>query len=264
MRTPDDGPAKTWGCILDAGFIALNLTVFAAALLQAASGIGFGLMAGPVMLLVLGAGSAIQLSALLSLLIAVILIPSLLKDLNRLTLRHFVIGSCVGIPAGAVAYALVSIVTLKLLAAVVVLVMCASITFSWPKSAGHKSDGGRADIMVGTLSGLMSATLAMPGPAPAAWMTLKNETRDSVRSTILTLFLFSYPAAIACQAWFAGITVEPFRQCLLLAPATIVGVFVGRGLVKRIDQKTFRRIISVILLATGIALLADVGARWIS
>ena len=249
---------------MDTGLIALNLTVFAAALLQAASGIGFGLMAGPVMLLVLGAGSAIQLSALLSLLIAVILIPSLLQDLNRIALRRFVMGSCIGIPAGAAAYALISIVTLKLLAAAAVLVMCASITFNRPGAAGHESGAGRVDVAAGVLSGLMSATLAMPGPAPAARMALKNESRDAVRSTILALFVFSYPAAIACQAWFAGITAEPFRQSLLLAPATVAGVFAGRGLAKRIDQRTFRRIISVILLATGIALLADVGARWIS
>ncbi len=249
---------------MDLAFIAINLTVFAASLLQAASGIGFGLLAGPALLLVLGASSAIQISALLSLLIAMVLMPSLYKNINRTMLRGFIFGSCIGIPAGAVAYALFSIVVLKLLAAIVVLLMCAQIALNWPRqSDGDASDCRRPTTLVGALSGFMSATLAMPGPAPAAWMTLRNETRDSVRATILSLFLFSYPVAIAFQASLTTVTSEPFRQTLYLAPATLLGIYAGRRLAARIDQRTFRRIISVILLATGLALLADVGVQWL-
>lgn len=248
---------------LDFTLFAINLTVFAASLLQAASGIGFGLMAGPVLLLVLGANSAIQVSALLSLTIAAILMPSLYQHINRRMLRRFIIGSCLGIPAGAVAYALFSLVALKLLAGVVVLMMCAQIVLNWPSQNKRPLSDSRPALLIGAVSGLMSATLAMPGPAPAAWMTLTNENRDAVRATILSLFLFSYPVAIAFQATLTTMTAEPFRQTLYLLPATVAGVYLGRRLATHVNQRTFRRIISVILLGTGLALLADVGAYWI-
>ena len=65
---------------MDQAFLILNLAVFGAAALQSATGIGFGVIAGPVLLIALNDGAAIQISILLNLLIAVILTPSLWRQ----------------------------------------------------------------------------------------------------------------------------------------------------------------------------------------
>ena len=59
---------------MDGLLLALNLAVLLGALLQAASGIGFGVIAGPMILIALNDGSAIQVTSILSLLIAVVLL----------------------------------------------------------------------------------------------------------------------------------------------------------------------------------------------
>ena len=50
--------------------LVLQVAVFGAALFQAATGTGFGVIAGPVILMALNDGSAIQVSIVLRLLIA--------------------------------------------------------------------------------------------------------------------------------------------------------------------------------------------------
>ena len=68
---------------MDATLIALHAAVFAAALLQAATGIGFGVIAGPIILMVMNSGAAVQVTILLSLLIAVVLAPSLYGQVHK-------------------------------------------------------------------------------------------------------------------------------------------------------------------------------------
>ena len=62
---------------LDLSWWLLNIAVLAASLLQAATGIGFGVIAGPILLLALDSGAAIQVSIALSFAIALALLALL-------------------------------------------------------------------------------------------------------------------------------------------------------------------------------------------
>ena len=81
-------------------FLVLGLTIFSAAALQSATGIGFGVIAGPVLLVVLNDNSAIQISIILNLLIALLLAPSLRQKADRRLLAQLLIGLAVGSPLG--------------------------------------------------------------------------------------------------------------------------------------------------------------------
>ena len=76
--------------------LALHLAVFAAALLQAATGIGFGIIAGPIILMVMNSASAIQVSILLSLMIALMLAPSLYGRADKPLLARLLLGAMAG------------------------------------------------------------------------------------------------------------------------------------------------------------------------
>ena len=69
---------------MDGYILALHGAVLAAALFQAATGIGFGILAGPIILMVMNSGSAVQVTILLSLLIAVVLAPSLYRRADKI------------------------------------------------------------------------------------------------------------------------------------------------------------------------------------
>ena len=121
-----------------------------------------------------------------------------------------------------------------------------------------KPRGGRLnDLGIGLMSGAMSASLAMPGPVVAAHMSSLAHGKDTIRATILVMFVFSYSAAFALQGVFAGVLRETLTLAATLTPATLIGILLGRILVVWISESGFRRMISIVLVATSISLLVD-------
>ena len=72
--------------------------VFVASSLQAITGIGFGVIAGPSLLVAMGSSSAIQVSIALSFLIAILLCPSTLRKVNWILLKPLLFGVAIGTP----------------------------------------------------------------------------------------------------------------------------------------------------------------------
>jgi uncharacterized membrane protein YfcA len=242
---------------LDSYVLALHLAVFAAALLQAATGIGFGIIAGPIILIVMNSGSAIQVSILLNLLIALILAPSLFGRADKVLLVRLLWGTLAGMPLGIFIFTQIGIDLLKLLAGVAVafmaLIIMGVLKFS---RAGAAPSGGRVpDLLVGVVSGAMCSSLAMPGPVVAARMMALEAPKETVRATILVMFGFSYLAAFAAQALMVGISSDGLTLSASLAPATLVGVLVGRYCGAWISERGFRWILSIVLTATAVGLL---------
>lgn len=246
-----------WEMSVDGYILALHAAVLAAALLQAATGIGFGIIAGPIILMVMNSGSAIQVTILLSLLIAVVLAPSLYRLADKVLLTRLLVGTLVGLPIGIVVFLQVSVDMLKLLAGIAVLFMALSVMgLLGSARLNAKPRGGRFhDLGIGLLSGAMSASLAMPGPVAAAHMSSLAHAKDTIRATILVMFVFSYTAAFAFQAVFAGVPRETLTLAATLTPATLIGILLGRMSVAWITESGFRRMISVVLVATSVSLL---------
>lgn len=248
---------------MDFSWWLVQAAVFAASLLQAATGIGFGIIAGPILLLMLNSAAAIQVSIMLSLIIAIQLAPSIVKRIDKPLFKLLVYGTCVGIPVGILIFLKIDIVTLKALAGVAVVFMALSSMGLFEFSGGRASKGysSRAGVGMGLISGVMSSSLGMPGPVPATWMIARSFDKEVIRATILMLFIPSYCAALAFQAVMPGVNGDTIWWALGLAPATIGGVFFGKVLEPRIDAATFKRIITVVLVCTAASLFTDVAIK---
>ncbi len=247
---------------MDLQYLFMAIAVFGASALQSATGIGFGVIAGPVLLMVLNSGAAIQISIGLSLLIAAVLVPSLWRDTDRLLLLRLLAGSAAGLPIGLAVFLSIDIDHLKLLAGLAVLFTLVFLLRAGAGAGPAGEEPGDAEpfgarrpgmleqISMGAFSGAMSGSLAMPGPVPAAWMSARSYDKDTIRATILTLFIFSYLAALALQAITAGIGKETLRHGLILAGPTLAGVIIGRLLTDRLTERTFRWVLISVLTAT--------------
>ncbi len=157
-------------------YLVLGIAIFGASALQAATGIGFGVIAGPVLLIVLNDGSAIQISVLLNLLIATILAPSLRQKADRRLLKTLLIGLAIGSPLGLLIYLQMDISLLKAFAGLVVLFTLFLVLRGDRASRSLQGDvAGRFEqVSVGVIAGIMGGSLAMPGPVPAAWMSARG------------------------------------------------------------------------------------------
>jgi uncharacterized membrane protein YfcA len=236
--------------------IILNFAVLGAAALQSATGIGFGVIAGPVLLTQLNSGNAIQISIILNLLIAVILTFSYWRNVNRQLLLKFIIGTAVGLPVGVYIALNINLLTLKVLAGLTVLWTFFSVLHNSRSEIQESCNCGEAtvSIPVGVVSGIIGASLAMPGPIPAAWMTRFGCDKETIRATILALFLFSYTGALLLQVSLVGIVTDTLSTTVILVPATLIGIFLGRFMGVRFSQSCFRLLI-LFVLASSAALL---------
>ena len=237
-------------------FLILNIAVFGASTLQSATGIGFGVIAGPVMLVILNSGAAIQISIVLSFLIAALLVPSLWAKTDRRLLAQLLAGSAVGLPIGLAVFMSIGIDHLKALAGLAVLFTVVFILRNPGRSPEQcpQRTARMEDLSMGVVSGIMSGSLAMPGPIPAAWMAVRAHGKETVRATILSLFIFSYAGAFGLQVAVAGITADTLWLALTLAPATLAGVAVGRILADRLSETVFRWLLVAVLTATTLSL----------
>jgi uncharacterized protein len=240
--------------------IIMNIAVFGAAALQSATGIGFGIVAGPIMLMVMGSSEAIQISVILNILIAGFLVPSIKAESNHAVLSKFLWGSAIGIPVGLYVFMSVDIGLLKMLAglAVSLTVLFVIRSARAPTSENHIIAPTRGALPIGVVSGLMGGSLGMPGPVPAAWMSTAGYSKTTVRATILMLFVFSYSAVFLLQVPLAGLRAETIHTSALLAPATIIGILFGRKLAHWLTEQTFRWLLVMILVATAFLLFSSV------
>ena len=236
--------------------LILSIAVFGASVLQSATGIGFGVVAGPLLLIVLNDSAAIQVSVALNLLIAVILAPSLWRIADRKLLRSLLIGLAVGSPIGLVMFLYTDIALLKIFAGVVVLFTLVLLLRGNRADAVSASAGvGQVEkVGVGFVAGIMGGVLAMPGPVPAAWMSAKGYDKDTIRATILVMFVVAYSFALVLQLSLAEVSANTLRLTAVLVPATVAGVFVGKVLSQRISEATFRSLITIVLTLTVVLL----------
>ena len=242
--------------------ILLGSAVFSASCLQSATGIGYGVIAGPIFLVFLNGIEAFQISTIHNFCIALILLPMFWGQINRKLLCGLVVGSFGGIPFGFYLQTTVDIVLLKIAASLMVGFVTVALILDIRKAAlwsGITKKTPFENIGVGGLSGLMGGMLAMPGPLAATWMSIRGVNKSEVRATVLAFFIFAYGANIMLYASVTGFSAGVLSLSLWLLPPLVLGIVAGNGLSNRYSEQTFRYMLLLILILTMVLLVADWG-----
>ena len=168
------------------------------------------------------------------------------------------IGLVIGSPLGLLIFLNIDVDFLKLIAGIGVLLTLSLVYFGSRRvlEQSERWAGRLETISIGVIAGLMGVCLAMPGPIPAAWMSYKGYDKHSIRATILAMFVLSYAIALVLQSSMVGIGEETLRLSATLTPATILGIVLGNYLSKRITEKLFRRMLTLVLASTALILFA--------
>lgn len=232
--------------------LVLHLVVGFASFCQAVTGIGFGMIAGPIILMAVGDHSAIIVSTLMSWLIAAALAPALWRGADRVMLRRLCVGAALGLPAGAWLFAVTGIELLQVLAGAVVGLMTLMIVFGAP-AVGRP--GTKLDLLYGALGGCFGGCLSMPGPTAAVRLTALGHGKVVVRSTMIAFFVVIWPFIFLAQALGAGLSGATLWSAATLTPATLVGLLLGNAAAGRVSETLFRRAVLLFLSLTAATLL---------
>jgi uncharacterized membrane protein YfcA len=168
-------------------------------------------------------------------------------------LLPFIAGGAIGIPLGAAALAWASPNQMRAFIGVALIAFSAYCLArpTLPAVKGGKIAGG----IVGLLSGAFSGSTGLAGIPVIVWASLCRWSKDDQRAVFQPVVVAVF---VMTLIWFGGagiVTPETLRLFWIGLPAAIVGTWLGLKLYGRLDEATFRVVVLVLLLASGITLL---------
>ena len=166
----------------------------------------------------------------------------------------FIIGGVIGVPIGTLLLPVIPLDAFRLGVAVLLIVNCGFLLLR--RIPFRLTWGGRiADAVAGWLGGILGGIAGLSGPPPTIWTGLRGWAKDTRRAVLQSYNLTILTLALISQAVAGFITIELGQTVLIALPGTIAGAFLGRRLYTRIDNVRFDRIVLVVLLMSGVALL---------
>lgn len=229
------------------------LLAAAAALIQSISGLGFGLLIVPPLVLVLGPKDAVIVSNVLATVLSLALLWRQHADVEwRMGLTLF-FGSVVGMPLGLLVLVVASPVLLQLVIAIAVLV------FTLLLMRGLRVDKGGlpGDLGVGLVSGVLRTSTSMSGPPVVIYLQGRGVASHRFRATLTAFFALSGSVSVILFAVSGQLTGKIGLELLPGIPALAAGLFGGGLIYRHINEQRFRVVVYSILIAS--ALLAIVG-----
>jgi hypothetical protein len=227
---------------------------FVAALVAGLGGFAFGIIAAAVWLYIL---TPVQTAALIVSLGLVVQGYSVWKLRGALQWRRlvpFVIGAAVGVPLGVLILAHAAPHYLRIGIGAVL------VTFSVyglvrPAVAPIKTGGAAGDVAAGFLNGVLGGATGLAGIAVIIWCQLRGWSKDQQRAVFQPVGVATFAMS---AAWLGGqgfIARETLWLFLAALPVLLAGTSLGLTWYGRLDEAQFRKLVLILLLASGVVLL---------
>ena len=178
-------------------------------------------------------------------------------SLNWRTLAPFIIGGTIGVPIGTMLLTYVDPAYLR--SGVGVLLVVYSIYGLSQPAFKPLQATAAADGSVGFLNGVLCGLTGLPGFVITVWCQLRGWTKDVQRAVFQPVMLAAMVMTTIALSVSGAITAEIVKLYLLGLPALLAGLWLGFKLYGKLDDAAFRKLILVLLLASGLALIAAQG-----
>ena len=178
------------------------------------------------------------------------------------TLRHaldwrrvapFVVTGALGIPLGTLLLTYVDPAWMRL--GVGVLLLAYSI---WALARPHIrpiAAGRSADLGAGFLNGLLGGLTGLSGVLIAIWCQVRIANKDAQRTIFQPVTFVTMAINVVSLSVAGEITAVTVRLYLLGLVPVFAGLWVGLELYGRLDDAAFRKVILLLLLASGLGLI---------
>ena len=232
-------------------------TTFAAALLQAANGFGFAVLAVPLFLLFVEPSAAVQLVVIVTLALSAVVLPGMRDAIDRPLLVRLGIGAAIGLPLGLVMFGYADPVVVRAVIGVMILAFAGvTVALRWGRRSVVLAMRPGRDITSGVVSGIATALTGMSGPPVLIYLMLASTPPRIVRATLFAFFAACYAATLAAYIGTIGVPRAIWLTAASLVPFAWAGGLIGRRVGDRLGVEAATVLALVVLTATGLYTVA--------
>jgi uncharacterized membrane protein YfcA len=227
--------------------VGIALVVAVATCAQVVSGFGLALIAVPVLALMVGAEPAVVGTTIVGPLISTSILVRDRHHIRRRSATIVTAAAIVGMPLGILVLSHASDRALTAIIGVVVVIAGAAL---W---RGVRVPTRRlTEPVAGLISGTLATSTGTSGPPLVIVFHSEDMAPREFRGTLSATFLVQSLVAVFAF-WVSGhLTADAVRVAVWSLPGLALGWVVGERLFRGIDQARFRRLVLLLLIATGL------------
>ena len=235
--------------------ILVGVISFLAGAISAVAGFGIGSILTPLLGLGIGVKLAVAAAAIPHFAGNAIRLWTLRDRIDKSVLKTFGLMSAAGALLGAILHAIAAAPALKIVMALILIAAGALGVLGWMERLRL---GRRGAWVAGGVSGFLGGLVGNQGGIRAAAMLALNVRREVFVATAVAIALVVDGARLPVYAFSVGPQLIGMWPLLLTSTVgVILGTLFGKVLLGRVPESAFRRVVSALLIALGVALLVS-------
>jgi len=235
--------------------ILVGVISFLAGAISAVAGFGIGSILTPLLGLGIGVKLAVAAAAIPHFAGNALRLWTLRDRIDKSVLKTFGLMSAAGALLGAILHAIAAAPALKIVMAVILIAAGALGVLGWMERLRL---GRRGAWVAGGVSGFLGGLVGNQGGIRAAAMLALNVRREVFVATAVAIALVVDGARLPVYAFSVGPQLIGMWPLLLTSTVgVILGTLFGKVLLGRVPESAFRRVVSALLIALGVALLVS-------
>lgn len=224
----------------------VGLAIILGATTQRVTGMGFALVAGPLLVLLLGPGPGVLLEQVVGIVVSALVFVTVWRDVDWRVLPWLLVPALVGTVPGVMVAKVLPDAWLQVAVGWLVLVALLATLASARARVFHGRRGATAS---GLLSGFMNATAGVGGPAIVLYRISSDWPHRAFVATAQVYFTVISAAVIGAR----GVPHLTTATWAAAGVALFVGLGLGSLLAPRVPERTARRLVVAVALVGAVA-----------
>lgn len=238
---------------MDVIVIVSVIIIFIAFFGESMFGFGGGLVAIPLLSLLLGVKDAVTLVLIFQLLMG-LLIWKTYRQIEWKVAKPMTFGLIIGTVAGTLLLAQSSIVFLQLFLAIFILIFLIKTFFFNGFSFGSKTSS-IIGSSVGASGGLFQGLIGTGGPVLMMYLSVAISRKTILRATLIYLFFITSIIRVGLSIPQGLFTSRLLNLALIALPFFLLAIALGQIAHYKVSEKYYKITIYIILLSASISLL---------
>ncbi|MCI0770584.1 MAG: sulfite exporter TauE/SafE family protein [Chloroflexi bacterium] len=235
--------------------LVVVLATLAGSTVLASLGFGIGMVATPVLLLVLAPQTAVVMLNAVSVPVTGLLVWQTRRHLNVRDSLPIILLGLAGALVGAYVLSTSGDRVLRLSIVVLIILLAAATAFNPARLRGRVPYPKVVGGLIGFFVGVMLGSLAIGGPLLVLFVLSRGWDRHSIRA-FLSLYLFVIMVSATVGYIPAGLfTQERTMLTLVALPPALLGFWLGNRLAGRMNEGLFRRVAIGVIVASSVSVL---------